>query len=145
VESSQLDAALSESDAQPTYVNFPSDAGISQEDFELLLGRPVPENLPERKGKYTVNTPLGDLGGSLAGSRLIVFFEKQIEDLVKDDPESPNALMIRESVNGIPLRSIVMMGGGRVNRGMIDGLVAMVNGRFLLGLVKALRARKKIP
>ena len=142
VESSQPDMTLSERDGHPAYTNFVSSAKISQEDFAFLYGKPVPANLPERKGNYTVNTPLGDLGGSLAGRLLLSFIEKQLEGLVKDDPNNPNAVMMRESVRGLPLRALVMLGQGRVNRGMIEGLLLMVNGRFIRGLITILRARK---
>jgi len=142
VESRQPDAASAERDRIPSYLNFSSPAEISQEDFEFLLGSTLPENLPEKKGRYTVNTPLSDLGGSLAGSRLINLLEKQVGDMVRDEPDGPIALMMRASVKGLPLRAVAVMGGERISGGMVEGLLAMVNGRFIKGLIAILRARK---
>lgn len=144
VESSQPQVAVAARDSFSVYADFPADARIRDEDFEYLLGGPIPENTPERKGEYTINTPIGDLGESLAGGRLLNLLENQVEDMIKDDPDSPTALMMRASVQSLPLRSIAMMGGDRVNKGMLEGLLAMINGRFLLGLVRILRARKKV-
>jgi len=142
VESRQPDAASAERDRIPSYLNFSSPAEISQEDFEFLLGSTLPENLPEKKGRYTINTPLSDLGGSLAGSRLINLLEKQVGDMVRDEPDGPIALMMRASVKGLPLRAVAVMGGERISGGMVEGLLAMVNGRFIKGLIAILRARK---
>ena len=142
VESSQPGVIVAERDSLSVYANFPTDAEVSGEDFELLLGRSLPDNLPERKGYYTINTPVGDLDGSVAGSRLLNLLKKQVKDLVQDDPDSPNALMMRSMIQGMPLRAIAMMGGERVNRGMMEGLLAMINGRFIKGLIAILRARR---
>jgi beta-glucosidase len=144
IESSQAGLVVPDRDHHPTYLKFPVDAKVNRADFESLLGSPLPANLPERKGEYTINTPVGDLSESLIGSQLINFLEKQVEDITKDDPDSPNALMIRASVKGLPLRAIAKMGGERVTPGMIEGLLAMVNGRFIKGLITILRARRNI-
>ena len=141
IESSQSEAPISERDRSSAYRNFPADAVVSQKDFKFLMGKDVPENLAEQKGMYTLNTPAGDLSGSWAGRWFLRFLEKQIEELVKDDPDGPNALMMREVVKGLPLRSIALMGGERINPGMLDGLLDIVNGRFIKGLMIILQAR----
>lgn len=143
VESSQSSVIAAKRDSLSVYANFPADAEIDKKDFECLLGESIPENLPEQKGFYTINTPLGDLSESLAGSRLLNLLKKQVEELVQDDPDSPNTLMMRSMIPGLPLRAIAMMGGERVNHGMMEGLLAMINGRFIKGLITILRARQK--
>ena len=143
IESSQPEAAILERDRHPSYHDFPADAAVTQADFEFLIEGAVPENLAETKGTYTLNTPVGDLSGSWVGRWFFHFLEKQIDELVKDDPDGPNALMMREVVKGLPLRALALMGGERVNRGMLDGLLDIVNGRFFKGLIKVLRANQK--
>lgn len=131
-----------ERDCLPAYMNFPADAEVSQADFQRLLGRPLPENNRERRGTYTLNSALGDLYGSLVGRWLAATLNKNIQELVKDEPDGPTALMLREMVKGMPLRGIGMMSGGTVTRPLLEGVLTMVNGRFFKGLAAALRARK---
>jgi beta-glucosidase len=83
VESNRPDAPIAERDSFPRYINFPEDAIVSKEDFEHLLGEPVPENRPERKGEYTLNTPIGDLGQSLAGRWLARYLQGQVEQMAQ--------------------------------------------------------------
>ena len=52
--------------------------------------------------------------------------------------------MLRSMVKEMPLRVMLMMGGDRLNRGMLEGLLLMINGKFFRGLFalgKALRGR----
>jgi len=66
--------------------------------------------------------------------------EKQIEKLVEGDPDGATALMMKSMVKGMPLRTLLMMGGDRLNRGMLEGLLQMVNGKFFKGLSALLKA-----
>ncbi len=143
ITSSQANVAISEKDKLPAYVNFPADAHISQGDFENLLGRKTPKNQAIKRGSYTLNTPLGDMNDSFIGRQLANMMDKQIMGMVKDDPESATALMMRSMVKGLPLRAILMMGGDNLNRGMLDGLLIMLNGKFLKGLVVLVKAARQ--
>jgi beta-glucosidase len=138
--STQEGAPIAERDRLPVYVDFPPDAHVSQEDFQELIGRPLPENQKFRKGSYTLNTPLGDLGGSLAGRWLTAYLDKELRKMIENDPDSPNAQMMRSVVTNMPLRGIGMMSGGLVTRDVLEGVLTMVNGRFLKGLIAVLRA-----
>ena len=142
VDSSRSDAPIPERDRLPTYLDFPAD-GVSREDFELLIGEPLPGNLSEKKGEYTLNTPIGDLRGSLTGRWLAGYLNQQVEKMTGDLSQSPNAIMIRSIIGGLPLRGLAMFAGQRINPEMMDGLLTMVNGRFLLGLARVLLARRK--
>jgi beta-glucosidase len=144
VKSIQPDLAISERDSHPVYASFPADAEINQKDFELLLGHEVPENLPEKKGEYSFNTPIGDLSGSLAGSRLIHYLESQAAEMLQHDPDSTLAMVVGASIKGLPLRAIARLAGERINQKMMEGLLIMVNGRFIWGLFKVLIARRDL-
>jgi beta-glucosidase len=143
VDSSFPDLVVPERDCLPVYANFPQDAKISQQEFELLLGFEVPENHPERKGEYTLNTPIGDLSDSLAGSRLIHYLETQAGEMLQDDPDSVLAMVMRASIKGLPLRSLARLAGERINQEMMESLLSMLNGRFFKGLIGILRARRR--
>ena len=144
MESGQPTEALSDRDRHPAYAEFPPDAGISQADFETLLGGPVPENLPDLKGSYTVNTPVSELRASPLGRLLGFYLDIQLKEMIKEDPDSSAAQMTRAVVEGMPLRSLVMMGGGRVSRDMVDEILEALNGGFFKGLARILRLIRKI-
>ncbi len=143
IDSSQKDVLVAERDKLSVYANFPADANISQENFEELLGRAVPGNQVLEKEIYTLNTPLGDMSGSFIGRQLLKMMEKQIANMVKDEPDSVTALMMRTMIKGIPLRAILMMGGDNLNREMLEGLLVMLNGRFVRGLLALVQGIRK--
>ena len=140
IDSSQEDVPVVERDKLSAYVNFPADGNISQEDFKKLLGRTLPSNLAIEKETYTLNTPMSDMSGSFIGRQLLKVMEKQIANIVKDEPDSATALMMSSMIRGIPLRAILMMGGDKLTREMLDGLLVMLNGKNLKGLIALLRA-----
>jgi beta-glucosidase len=142
VESNRPNIPLLERDCLAAYRTFPADASVSTEDFERLLGGPVPENHGERKGEYTVNTPIGDLHQSLAGRWLARYLQAQVEKMAGNLSQSPNAVMLRSVIKVLPLRGLGLMAGGRLNPKVMDGLLTMVNGRFFAGLISVLRARR---
>jgi len=71
---------------------------------------------------------------------------RQIQGMIKDDPDSPTAHLMQAVVREAPLRLMLMMGDGAVSREMLDALLIMMNGKFFKGLgalVKAVRANRK--
>ena len=145
VDSSQADLPIPQRDRLPAYIHFPPDAQVSQADFEALLGRPLPANTINTGEPATINTPLADLQYSFVARWLLRIIQKQIEPLIGDDPQGPNAQMMRTVVEEAPLRTLMMFGGDAFNRGMVDGLLMMINGKFIKGLGQLLKSRKKKP
>lgn len=143
VNATQMKLDLPEQDRHPAYADFPADAAISQEDFEGLLGDLVPDNEPIRKGNYTENTPLSEVRGSLAGRLLLGYLNSQVEKLVQGDRHSPHALMVRSVVKEMPLRALSLMAGRSLDQEVLDGILTMVNGRFLKGLIAVIREIRK--
>jgi beta-glucosidase len=127
----------------PAYENFPKGAAISQADFEVLLGRPVPPNAAEKKGEYTLNTPICELSRSFVGRQLYRMMQKQVAKIVAGQEDTPTALMMNAMIKEMPLRNLLMMGDGSLNPSMLDGLLVMMNGRFFKALFALLGARKK--
>ena len=114
---------------------------VSQKDFEALLGRPVPPNAEPGKGSYTLNTPIGEMQGSLIGRQLFNMLNKNISEMIKGQEDTPTGMMMANMVQEMPLRSMLMM-GGPFNRDKLDALLTMINGRFFKGLFAFIRANK---
>ncbi len=143
VTSQQPDVPTSERDRLPAYVNFPPDARISQADFEALLGRPVPGNTLLNGELATINTPIADMRKSLVVSRLQKTMHKQVDALISNDPDSPNAQMVRTVMDEAPLRTLLLFGGGAINRSLVDGLLMMINRKYIKGLSLLVKSRRK--
>jgi beta-glucosidase len=126
------------------YYNLPMDGNFSAAGFEALLGQPLPDNSPERRGRYTVNTPIKDMRDTLTGRILSRYMQREIGKLVEGFEDSPNALMMKSTAMEGPLRLMLMSAGSHINRGMMEGLLMMINGQFLRGLSQLLKARKAL-
>ena len=130
---------------EPTiYHNFPKGQPISQQDFEALLGRPVPANESNKKGSYTINTPFEDLNSSFIGRRLNKMMAGQMAKMITGQEDTPTGKLMETMARESPLRSMLMMGDGNITREMLDALVVLLNGHTIRGagsLFKAIRNR----
>jgi beta-glucosidase len=118
---------------------------FSRDGFAALYGRPLPENLADKRGQYTVNTLLGDMHGSPVAWLLRTAIWKFANSRIKDDPESPMAREMRDFLKYMPLRMMVMFGSG-ISLDMLEGLLLMINGKLLQGmrlLWRALRENRR--
>ncbi|MCK4726308.1 MAG: hypothetical protein KAT29_10910, partial [Anaerolineales bacterium] len=126
----------------PAYYDFPKGTPISQQDFEALLGRSVPLNQGSQKGKYTINTPIGDMSDSFIGRQLYSYIGKQMAKMIEGQEDTPTALLMESMAREMPLRGMLMAGDGSVTREMLDALLLLLNGNFFKGawaLIKAIR------
>jgi len=139
VTSIQENVLIDPRDQIPAYLHFPGDARIAQQDFEAVLGRSVPVNEISKGETYTMNTAIADMQESLIGRQLKKMMAKRLNDLIKKDPDNPNAHMMRASLETAPPR-LIMMFTNLLNRDMMDGLMEMINGKLFSGLLALLRA-----
>ena len=139
----QPDSPIPDRDRLPAYVDFPADANISQADFEALLGRPVPDNTLRKGETATINTPIADMRKSMVVRRLQKTMNEQMTAIIGDDPDSPNAQMMRTVLGEAPMRTLLLFGGGAVNRIMVEGLLLMINRKYIKGLSLLMKSRRK--
>ena len=142
ITSSQANAPIDPQDQTPAYLHFPADARITQQDFETLIGKPVPVNEILKGERYTMNTCIADMQGSFVGRQLKKIMQNQLNERIKHDPDSPNSQMMIAAIQTAPPR-LIMMFTNILNREMMDGLMEMINGRFFKGLLALLQAALK--
>lgn len=94
---------VSERDRLAEYCHLNADAAFSRGAFATLYARPLPANLPERRGAYTLNTPLCDIQGSLPARLLRIVMRRQASSAISDDPDSLMARQAREMLEEMPL------------------------------------------
>ncbi|MFH2038460.1 MAG: glycoside hydrolase family 3 C-terminal domain-containing protein, partial [Chloroflexota bacterium] len=111
-------APIPERDGCPAYHYFPKGASVSQNDFESLLGKPLPANVGSKKGSYSINTPVGDMTDSWVARWLHAYMSKQILKLMAGKEDTPTALLMASMVKEAPMRSILMAADGGITRPM---------------------------
>jgi beta-glucosidase len=144
VTDNRADAPIPEEDRLPAYFHFPPDAKVGQADFEALLGHPSPPNKIIKGEPATLNTPLADMQHSFVARQLKKMVNKQIQFVIGNNPDSPNAQMINAMMAEAPLRTLLMFGAGALNRNMVEGLLLMINRRFVRGLIRFIKGRKQL-
>jgi hypothetical protein len=139
--SSQPEATIPDRDRLAFYQDMPPHARVPDDVYRELLGRDLPLNQADQKGSYTIKTPIEDLGGTLAGKLLYMYMKREAKKLSRLDPDSPTALMIHAMIKTMPLRTLMIFGGDRVNPDLMEGLLVLINRGFFYWLVS--RFKKK--
>lgn len=133
LEGEQLEISTGEKAGLAAYLNPSQDEEITREDFAALLGRHLQQQDGPRKGEYTLNTPVCELRGSLAGLLFIRIVESQIRKMIRGKEETPTALLLCEMITQMPLRGLLMQ-GGILTRSRLEALLLIFNGHTLKGL-----------
>ncbi|MFB6497892.1 beta-glucosidase [Bacillus haynesii] len=118
---------------------------ISLEEFETLLGRKAPNPKWDRTKPLGYNDTIEQCQYAKGVSgRLIYFAIIFVHWFLRKIGKRSIANLIMMSFYHMPFRGIARMTGGIVNMPMLDGILMMVNGRFLKGLVHILKERSKM-
>ncbi|MET0769322.1 MAG: glycoside hydrolase family 3 C-terminal domain-containing protein [Solirubrobacteraceae bacterium] len=97
--------------------------------FATLLDRALPENAPDAPGEYTRNTPLADMRRSPVVLALIAAMRRQMAD------EHGHIEPLFESMlDDAPPRMLPMLTHNALSPAMLEGAVALANGRAVGGL-----------
>ena len=64
------------------YYNPAKGLPVDQEEFETLLGRPVPKNVESQKGSYTINSPVDQLRDTFVGRLLFNLMQKKVGEMI---------------------------------------------------------------
>jgi beta-glucosidase len=114
------------------YYDLSNGMKVSDEEFTALLDRPIPPRKREKGSPHTLNSTLGDIEDKFLGRLLIGMVRGQINKMFKDEPDM--MALASKGTMDLPLRFMVLMGGGKISIAMVDGLIEMLNGHFLRGL-----------
>lgn len=144
VEVTAVQPAPTESEVPDIYFNFPKNQSVSQRDFAALLQRPLPANRRDSKGNFTINTPISDMQGAFLGRQLFRLMQRQTDQLLAGEVDPVMQIVITAIMQEAPLRLMTMFGDGKITRGMLEGLLDLLNGRYWSGaktLLGALRTK----
>jgi beta-glucosidase len=105
---------------------------------------PLPPNELDRRGQYTMNTPMGDMRHPVA-QLFLATLVRIARARLGSTPDSPMVLTIDRLLAETPPRMLPMITQGRIGNRTSRALVAMANGRVLRGLWSALLRRTGRP
>jgi beta-glucosidase len=115
-------------------VNLPGDrhelrpSSYDPEDFEQRYGRPLPPNELDRRGTYTLNTPLGDIRHPVA-RLLLAVLRRGARSAFRSTPDNPMVLAIDRLLAEATPRMLPMISLARIRPRAARALVEIANGR----------------
>ena len=119
----------------PAYCDPAAFWPVPREQFEVLLGHPVPTERPIRP--FTVNTTLSQAQASFAGRLFYRAIRKNISKQLGSGAGMEEFTKIIDAMlEDMPIRQLAMLSGGALTPGVMAGLVDMMNGHFIRGLKK---------
>lgn len=105
---------------------------ISTADFESLLGKRLP--LPEPIKPFSRTSTIADVKTTFIGRRLEPFIKQGFLSKFGDMNKS-TSLMVESIVKEMPLKSFAYMGGEKFSNNKLEGIIFILNGKFLRGLL----------
>jgi beta-glucosidase len=111
---------------------------ISEEQFTILYGRPLPPRERDPKAPFDRNSLICEIKDTFAGKRIYKMINKQMAGMT-DSGDETGAAMMQAMINELPLRAMIMLGGEKMGKHALDALLLMVNGKLLRGLFMMLK------
>jgi beta-glucosidase len=108
---------------------------ISDQEFEVLYGKPLPVHDDEPKRPYDHNNTLEDIQHTLTGRLILKFVDRLTKKVTKESEEEE--AMMSNMIKEMPFHSLVASGEGMVSEAMLEGLLQFMNGHPIKA-VKAL-------
>jgi beta-glucosidase len=117
---------------------------VSKEEFEVLLGRKVPESKWDRNKPLGYNDTIAQCQYAKGGVARFAFqFITFSHWFLRKIGKRSTANLIMMSIYHMPFRGVARMTGGVMNMPMLDGILMMVNGQFFKGLGHVIKERRK--
>lgn len=118
------------------------DGSPKREEWEKLMGNPIPFVQEPKKGEYTLDNTCLEMKES---SLIMKIQYKVTENIVaksyggKKDLSNPAYRMTLTCAVDCPLRATVINGGGAMTDSLANGLLLMANGHFFKGILAMLK------
>lgn len=144
VESTQKDALVPDYKATAKCYYTADVLDVSDNEFENLLGREIPQSQRDPNAPITINSTLEDAKDTPTGKAIIKVIEGVLRSISKG---GSNENMMKAMALQIPIRSFVSMSAGVFSQDMADGLISILNGgnvpkgvgKIIMGLVNAVK------
>ncbi len=134
------EAAAPEWQAGSWYESLSGEPG--REEWEKLMGHPVPIQTEPKKGQFTMDSTCMEMKDR---SLVMKIQYKVTEHIIakgfggKKDMSDPAYRMMLTCATDCPMRSVIISGGGAMSDSLAAGLLNMANGHFIKGLTAMLK------
>ena len=122
----------------PDYYNLKNDVfEMDTKQFEVLYGKALPKRDKEKGDPYTSLSTMIEVREKFIGKLLFNMIKKQAMVMVESDNsevEEGNLAMLEAIIEEMPLRSLSMMGGDKLPKYFVEGMVLMLNGKPFKGM-----------
>lgn len=118
------------------------DGTPTREEWEQLMGHPVPIVSEPVKGNFTMDSTCMEMKD---GSLVMKIQYKVTEHIIakgfggKKDLSDPAYRMMITCATDCPMRSVVLSSGGMMSNSLAKGLLHMANGRYIKGVLAMLK------
>ena len=148
------EALASPENVRALYATKESLLGITDGDFEGVIGRPI--TLKKTARPYDLNTPMREfetIGGKLFFGAIIFVFKTilKLNSLAKDGPDKEtkikNTYFGMRTIQAMSLRSLSYASEGMLSHRMAEGILDIANNKPLRGIAKLITPEKcvKLP
>lgn len=107
---------------------------FEQQAFQLLYGKPLPQNQATQKARLTLNTPLLDFKKKLLGKLIFAILKREITKQTSGGVNALHDQMIEQSMLEIPLQNLTNFSNGALSQKTARALVDLANGKVLSAL-----------
>jgi beta-glucosidase len=105
---------------------------VSDEAFARALGRPVPNPDPVRP--FHINSTMGEIRETVIGRLIFSLAKREALKLWKGELDDTVRRIIETGIEEAPLRSMVLLTGGRFTFPQVHGIINILNGKVVKGL-----------
>ncbi len=111
---------------------------IPKAEFEVLYGRKLPVHDSKPCRPYDHNNTMEDIRHTLLGKLILMVADRMTKKVTgdKDEEEAMLSSMIKE----MPFHSVVASGEGMISERQMEGLLLMLNGHWLAGIKRLIKA-----
>ena len=121
----------------PCYYDLTGGVRVSDDEFEALLGRPIPPRLRDPGSPFTLDSTVEDLSETTLG-RLLARAARGLAGRLLG-PDEDLRRMAEAVVLDAPVRMLFMSGVPAISWERVMGLLDMLNGKALRGLKKLIK------
>jgi beta-glucosidase len=104
----------------------PSTYDPFRDPFESVYGQPLPANVVDARGCYTVNTPLGDINHS-AARLLLATLRRAARIALRSIKDSPMLSVVDDLLAEAPPRMLPVSSGGRIDPAAAAAVIDLAN------------------
>lgn len=109
---------------------------ITSDDFQKLLGRPLPPKNIVKRRPYTMDATLEDVKHTIFGFIMYQVIMRKAMKMGKKMADGWMKQALKRTISQTPLRTIATMSGGAIGLMQMEGLLDIINFRLLRGISK---------